>query len=60
MASFAICVNLTKFFIIHLLIATSKIADNSNSITAINKKIENIEPAFIGIMHNQKDWQIEE
>ena len=31
-----------------------------DSITAINKKIENIEPAFIGIMHNQKDWQIEE
>lgn len=25
-----------------------------DSITAINKKIENIEPAFIGIMHNQK------
>ena len=27
-----------------------------NSITVINNKIENIEPAFIGITHNQKDW----
>ena len=27
-----------------------------DGITAINKKIENIDPAFIGIMHNQKDW----
>ena len=25
-----------------------------------NKKIENIDPAFIGIMHNQKDWEIKE
>lgn len=31
-----------------------------DGITAINKKIKNVEPAFIGIMHNQKDWQIEE
>ena len=27
-----------------------------NSITAVNKKIHPIEPALIGIMHNQKDW----
>ncbi len=27
-----------------------------NSITVVNNKIENIEPAFIGITHNQKDW----
>ena len=27
-----------------------------NSITTVNKKIENIEPSLIGIMHNQKDW----
>ena len=27
-----------------------------NSITAVNKKIRPIEPALIGIMHNQKDW----
>ena len=31
-----------------------------DGITAINKKIENIDPAFIGIMHNQKDWEIKE
>lgn len=31
-----------------------------DSITAINKNIKNIDPAFIGIMHNQKDWVIEE
>ena len=31
-----------------------------DSITVINKKIENIDPAFIGIMHNQKDWEIKE
>jgi len=31
-----------------------------DSITAINKEIKNIEPAFIGIMHNQKDWEISE
>jgi len=31
-----------------------------DGITAVNKKIKNIEPSFIGIMHNQKDWQIEE
>jgi len=29
-----------------------------NSITAINKQIKNIQPAFIGIMHNQKNWEI--
>ncbi|RXJ57912.1 peptide-binding protein [Candidatus Marinarcus aquaticus] len=27
-----------------------------NSITVVNKNIKNIEPSFIGIMHNQKDW----
>lgn len=27
-----------------------------NSITAVSKKIRPIEPALIGIMHNQKDW----
>ncbi len=27
-----------------------------NSITVVNSKIKNIEPAFIGIIHNQKDW----
>ena len=27
-----------------------------NSITVVNKDIKNIEPTFIGIMHNQKDW----
>ncbi|PWE26271.1 peptide-binding protein [Aliarcobacter skirrowii] len=31
-----------------------------DSITVVNKKIKNIEPSIIGIMHNQKDWQIEE
>ena len=31
-----------------------------NSITVVSKKIKNIEPSFIGIMHNQKDWEIEE
>ena len=31
-----------------------------DGITAINKRIKNVEPAFVGIMHNQKDWQIEE
>lgn len=31
-----------------------------DSITAINKDIKNIEPSFIGIMHNQKDWEIKE
>ncbi len=30
-----------------------------DSITVINKNIKNIEPAFIGIMHNQKDWELE-
>ncbi len=27
-----------------------------NSITVVNSEIKNIEPAFIGITHNQKDW----
>ena len=27
-----------------------------NSITVINKDIKNVEPSFIGITHNQKDW----
>jgi peptide/nickel transport system substrate-binding protein len=27
-----------------------------NSITVVSKKIKNIEPSFIGITHNQKDW----
>ncbi|MEA1914062.1 MAG: peptide-binding protein [Campylobacterota bacterium] len=27
-----------------------------NSITVVNSSIKNIEPTFIGIMHNQKDW----
>lgn len=27
-----------------------------NSILAISKEIKNVKPAFIGIMHNQKDW----
>ena len=27
-----------------------------NSITVINNEIKNIEPAFTGITHNQKDW----
>ncbi len=27
-----------------------------NSISAINSKIKNVEPAFIGITHNQNDW----
>ncbi|RWS50372.1 peptide ABC transporter substrate-binding protein [Arcobacter venerupis] len=31
-----------------------------DSISVINKDIKNIEPSFIGIMHNQKDWEIEE
>ena len=29
-----------------------------NSISVVNKKIKNIEPSLIGIMHNQKDWII--
>ncbi|NPA28428.1 MAG: peptide ABC transporter substrate-binding protein [Epsilonproteobacteria bacterium] len=29
-----------------------------NSITAVNKKIEGIEPSIIGIMHNFIDWKI--
>ncbi len=28
----------------------------ANSITVANSEIENIEPAFTGIMHNEKDW----
>ena len=31
-----------------------------DGITAVNKKIKNIEPAFTGITHNQKDWEIKE
>lgn len=27
-----------------------------NSITVVNSEIKNVEPAFIGVMHNQKDW----
>ncbi|AXH11211.1 peptide-binding protein [Halarcobacter bivalviorum] len=27
-----------------------------NSITVVNSKIKNVEPSFIGVMHNQKDW----
>jgi peptide/nickel transport system substrate-binding protein len=31
-----------------------------DGITVVNKEIKNVEPSFIGIMHNQKDWEIEE
>ena len=31
-----------------------------DSISVVNKDIKNIEPSFIGIMHNQKDWEIKE
>ena len=31
-----------------------------DAITVINKDIKNIEPSFIGIMHNQKDWELKE
>jgi peptide/nickel transport system substrate-binding protein len=31
-----------------------------DAITIVNKNIKNVEPSFIGIMHNQKDWIIEE
>ena len=31
-----------------------------DAITVVNKDIKNIEPSFVGIMHNQKDWVIEE
>lgn len=31
-----------------------------DSITVVNKEIKNIEPSFIGIMHNQKDWELKE
>jgi peptide/nickel transport system substrate-binding protein len=27
-----------------------------NSITVVNSQIKNIQPAIIGITHNQKDW----
>ncbi len=27
-----------------------------NSITVVNSHIQNIQPAIIGITHNQKDW----
>ena len=29
-----------------------------NSISTVSKKIKNLEPAFTGFMHNQKDWEI--
>lgn len=29
-------------------------------ITVVNKKIQNVSPSIIGIMHNQKDWKIRE
>lgn len=31
-----------------------------DSITAVSKKIKNIEPSIIGIMHNRTKWEIEE
>ena len=31
-----------------------------DAITVINKDIKNIEPSFSGIIHNQKDWELEE
>ena len=31
-----------------------------DGITVVNKEIKNVEPSFIGIMHNQKDWEIKE
>ena len=31
-----------------------------DGITVVNKDIKNIEPSFIGIMHNQKDWELKE
>ena len=31
-----------------------------DSVSVVNKNIKNIEPSFVGIMHNQKDWEIEE
>ncbi|MFA6740805.1 MAG: peptide-binding protein [Arcobacteraceae bacterium] len=31
-----------------------------DSISVINKDIKNIEPSLVGIMHNQKDWEIQE
>jgi peptide/nickel transport system substrate-binding protein len=30
-----------------------------DAITVVNKDIKNVEPSFVGIMHNQKDWIIE-
>ena len=30
-----------------------------DAITVINKDIKNVEPSFVGITHNQKDWIIE-
>ena len=30
-----------------------------DSISVVNKDIKHIEPAFIGIIHNQKDWELE-
>lgn len=31
-----------------------------NSISVVSSKIKNVEPALIGITHNQKDWEIDE
>ena len=31
-----------------------------DSISVVNKKIQNVEPSFVGIMPNQKDWVIKE
>jgi peptide/nickel transport system substrate-binding protein len=31
-----------------------------DGITVVNKDIKNVEPTLIGIMHNQKDWEIEQ
>ena len=31
-----------------------------DGITVVNKEIKNVEPSFIGIMHNQKDWELEQ
>lgn len=31
-----------------------------NSISTVHKKIKNLEPAFTGFMHNQKDWEIKD
>ena len=31
-----------------------------DGITVVNKEIKNVEPSIIGIMHNQKDWELEQ